>query len=131
MATHLSKLLAACAFALAALVWLDAMSLLPLFVVAVILGIGRAFAGPALSAIAPNLVPPALLPSAIALNSIAWQTGAILGPLLGGAAYALSTSLTYEASGALYAIALAAILLIRPIPRGPSGRTRRFPLRPR
>ena len=33
-----------CAAALAALVWLDAMSLVPLFAVAVLLGIGRAFA---------------------------------------------------------------------------------------
>ena len=37
-----------CAAALAALVWLDAMSLAPLFAVAILLGIGRAFAGPAL-----------------------------------------------------------------------------------
>ena len=76
------------------------MSLAPLFVVAVVLGICRAFAGPALGSIAPNLVPPALLPSAIALNSIAWQIGSVAGPLLGGAAYALSRSLPYEASAA-------------------------------
>ena len=109
------------AAALALLVWLDAMTLAPLFAVAVLLGIGRAFAGPALSSIAPNLVPAALLPSAIALNSIAWQAGAVAGPLLGGAAYALSISLPYEASAALYAVSLACMLLIRPIPRGNAG----------
>jgi MFS family permease len=109
------------AAALALLVWLDAMTLLPLFAVAVLLGIGRAFAGPALSSIAPNLVPAALLPSAIALNSIAWQAGAVAGPLLGGAAYALSISLPYEASAILYAVSLACMLLIRPIPRGNAG----------
>jgi MFS family permease len=90
-----------CAAALAGLVWLDAMTLVPLFTVAVLLGIGRAFAGPALSAIAPNLVPPAVLPSAIAMNSIAWQAGAIVGPMLGGFAYAHSPSLTYEDSAIL------------------------------
>lgn len=116
-----------CAASLAALVWLDAMTLFPLFTVAVLLGIGRAFAGPALSAIAPNIVPPAVLPSAIALNSIAWQTGAIVGPLVGGAAYALSPSLPYEASAILYAISLSCMLLIRPIPRGNAGASR--PLR--
>ena len=110
-----------CAAALAALVWAGAMTLLPLFVVAVLLGIGRAFAGPALSAIAPNIVPPAILPSAIALNSIAWQAGAVAGPLLGGGAYALSIGLPYEASAALYAVSLACMLLIRPIPRGNAG----------
>lgn len=110
-----------CAAALAALVWFDAMSLLPLFVVAVALGIGRAFAGPALSAFAPNLVPASLLPSAIALNSIAWQAGAVAGPLLGGAAYAVSFALPYEASTILFAVAVGAMLMIRPIPRGNAG----------
>ena len=109
------------AAALALLVWLDAMSLVPLFAVAVLLGIGRAFAMPALGSIAPNLVPPAILPSAIALNSIAWQIGMVAGPLIGGAAYAISTGLPYQASAALYAVSLAGMLLIRPIPRGNAG----------
>jgi MFS family permease len=116
-----------CAAALAALVWLDAMTLVPLFTVAVLLGIGRAFAGPALSSIAPNIVPPAVLPSAIAMNSIAWQSGAIVGPLLGGAAYSIAPSLPYEASALLYAVALGCMLLIRPIPRGNAAASR--PLR--
>jgi MFS family permease len=73
----------ACAATLAALLWFDAMSLGPLFAVAVALGIGRVFAGPALSSIAPNLVPKELLPSAIALNSIAWQSGAVAGAAAG------------------------------------------------
>jgi len=112
---------------LAALVWFDAMSLVPLFAVAVMLGIGRAFAGPALSSIAPNLVPPALLPSAIALNSIAWQAGAVAGPLIGGAAYALWTALPYEFSAILYGVSLGAMLMLRPIPRGDAGKS--HPLR--
>jgi MFS family permease len=110
-----------CAAALAVLVWTDAMTLAPLFAVAVALGIGRAFAGPALSSFAPNLVPPPLLPSAIALNSIAWQAGAVAGPLLGGAAYAISTALPYEASAILFALGVAAMMVIRPIPLGNAG----------
>jgi MFS family permease len=117
----------ACAAMLAALMWFDAMSLVPLFAVAVLLGIGRAFAGPALGSIAPNLVPPALLPSAIALNSIAWQAGAVAGPLIGGAAFALWHGLPYEASTILYAISLAAMMMIRPIPTGDAGKS--HPLR--
>lgn len=111
----------ACSAALAALVWFDAMSLVPLFAVAVVLGIGRAFAGPALASFAPNLVPPPLLPNAIALNSIAWQAGSVAGPLIGGGAYALSTALPYEASAILFGVALGAMLLIRPIPLGNAG----------
>jgi MFS family permease len=117
-----------CAASLAALVWLDAMTLVPLFTVAVLLGIGRAFAGPALSAIAPNIVPPAVLPSAIAMNSIAWQAGAIVGPLIGGFLYHdRFSSLPYEASALLYAVSLGCMLLIRPIPRGNAGKS--HPLR--
>lgn len=111
----------ACAAALAALVWFEAMSLVPLFAVAVALGIGRAFAGPALSSFAPNLVPAELLPSAIALNSIAWQAGAVAGPLLGGATYAISTALPYESSVVLFAVAVGAMFIIRPIPKGNAG----------
>ena len=106
---------------LALLVWFDAMSLLPLFAVAVLLGIGRAFAMPALASIAPNLVPAAILPSAIALNSIAWQIGMVAGPLIGGGAYAVSTGLPYEASATLYAVSLGAMMLLRPIPKGNAG----------
>jgi MFS family permease len=116
-----------CAAALAALMWFGAMSLAPLFAVAIILGVCRAFAGPALGSIAPNLVPPEQLPSAIALNSIAWQTGSVVGPLLGGGAYALWRGLPYEASALLYALSLGAMLLIRPIPKGNAGESR--PLR--
>jgi MFS family permease len=116
-----------CAATLAGLVWLDAMSLVPLFGVAVLLGVGRAFAGPALGSIAPNLVPTAILPSAIALNSIAWQAGSVVGPLIGGATYAFSRSLPYESSALLYAVAVACMMLLRPIPRGNAGES--HPLR--
>src|SRR5688572_29675976 len=42
-----------------------------LFAVAALLGVARAFAGPALGALAPNLVPRIILPKAIALSSTA------------------------------------------------------------
>ncbi len=116
-----------CGLWLAALVWADAMSLVPLFAVSVVLGIGRAFAGPALAAFAPNLVPAPLLPSAIALNSIAWQSGAVVGPLIGGGAYALSIALPYELSALLFALSVGAMLLVKRIPRGNAGESK--PLR--
>jgi MFS family permease len=110
-----------CAAALAALVWYDAMTLAPLFAVAVILGVCRAFSGPALGAIAPNLVPPEILPSAIALNSIAWQVGMVAGPLIGGLVFAVSKSLPYETSALLYAVSFACMMMLRPIPKGNAG----------
>lgn len=117
----------ACAAALALLSWHNAMNLPALFTVAVLLGIGRAFAGPALSAFAPNIVPAPLLPSAIALNSIAWQSGAIAGPMIGGLLYASDPAHSYAVSAALLAVAFGAFLFIRPIPKGNAGQS--HPLR--
>jgi len=48
----------------------------------------ESFAGPAMQGIAPNVVPRASLPTAIALGSVAWQGGAVLGPAMGGFLYA-------------------------------------------
>ncbi|KPF67310.1 MFS transporter [alpha proteobacterium AAP81b] len=107
----------ACAGVLGALAWRDALTIEALFVVAFVFGIGRAFAGPALSALAPNLVPRELLPSAIALGSISWQTGAIAGPPLGAYLYAASAATAYIAAAALFGAALGLLLLIGPVPR--------------
>jgi len=114
-----------CALALAAFAWAGTTTLEVLYVVAALLGVARAFAGPALSALAPNLVPRDILPRAIALSSIAWQTGAILGPALGGYLYAAAPFAPYAASGLLFVVSLGGLLAIqrieRPsIARGPS-----------
>lgn len=108
---------AGCAAMLGLLAWSDAVTLPALFTVAALLGVARAFAGPALSALAPNLVPAAVLPSAIAMSSIAWQTGAVLGPASGGYLYAHSEWLPYAAAAGLFAISFCALMLIRPIAR--------------
>lgn len=106
-----------CAAALGCLAWRHATTLLDLYVVAALLGVGRAFAGPALSALAPNLVPRDILPRAIALSSIAWQTGAVLGPALGGYLYAFAPYAPYAVSGLLFATAFLCMLAIPPVPR--------------
>lgn len=108
-----------CALALAWVTWNDAMSLPVLFGVAIALGVARAFAGPALSALAPNLVPKEVLPNAIALSSIAWQTGMIVGPAIGGYLYVVSPALPYAATAALLCISLVALSLIGHVPRTP------------
>ncbi|HEU5285027.1 MAG TPA: MFS transporter, partial [Sphingomicrobium sp.] len=59
------------------LAWCTASDLLTLpllFGLAALHGIARVFVGPAMTAIAPNIVPPELLPRAIAMSSIAWQS---------------------------------------------------------
>ncbi|RJY10156.1 MFS transporter [Aurantiacibacter aquimixticola] len=106
----------ACAAVLAVATWQDAITLPLLFAIAVVLGVVRAFAGPAYSALAPNLVPPAILPQAIALSSIAWQTGMIVGPALGGYLYVVDPALPYAVASALYVVALIGVSTIRNLP---------------
>ncbi|HEV2748865.1 MAG TPA: MFS transporter [Allosphingosinicella sp.] len=117
-----------CAGMLGWLTWSEAMSLSALFAVAGFIGIARAFSGPALGALAPNLVPKEVLPNAIALGSIAWQVGMIVGPALGGYLYAWQPFLAYAASAGLFALALLALLRIGPVPR-PAMDRGRHPLR--
>jgi MFS family permease len=106
-----------CAGALAYFAWTRSTTLEILYVVAALLGVARAFAGPALGALAPNLVPREILPRAIALSSMSWQTGAILGPAVGGYLYAFAPYAPYACSAVLFAIAFALLLAIPPVPR--------------
>ena len=106
-----------CAATLAWLTWSGRESLPALFTVAALLGVSRAFAGPALGALAPNLVPPAVLPTAIAFSSISWQSGAVIGPALGGYLFAGASWLPYVVSTMLFATCLTCLMFIRPLPR--------------
>jgi len=90
-----------------------------LFSVAALLGVARAFAGPAISALAPNLVPREILPNAIALSSAAWQTGAIAGPALGGILYDVTPRLPYGLSVVLFSFSVFCLFTIPPIARTP------------
>jgi MFS family permease len=106
-----------CALILFGATWAGIINLPILFGVAALLGVARAFAGPALSALAPNLVPREILPNAIALSSAAWQTGAIVGPALGGILYDVVPHLSYGFSAALFAFSTLCLFLIGEVPR--------------
>lgn len=108
---------AGCAFALALLTFHGTITLGALFVVAALLGVARAFASPALQALAPNLVPVAVLPTAIALSSVAWQTGSVIGPAMGGYLYAAAHWLPYAVSAGLFSLAFIMLLLVSPVTR--------------
>jgi MFS family permease len=106
-----------CALSLAWLTWSGHITLPALFSIAALLGVARAFAGPALSALAPNLVPRPSLPTAIAISSIAWQSGAVLGPALGGYLYAAAHWLSYSVASGLFLLSCLMLFLISPVPR--------------
>ncbi|KRB86614.1 MFS transporter [Sphingomonas sp. Root710] len=110
-----------CATALALLTWRDAVSLPALFMIAALLGVARAFSGPAFQALSPNLVPPAILPAAIATSSVAWQIGGIIGPPLGGYLYAIHPPLAYAVSAGLLLSAWINLMMIPPVPRTAGG----------
>lgn len=106
-----------CAATLAWLTWTGTVGLPALFTVAALLGVARAFASPALQALAPNLVPARVLPTAIAYGSIAWQSGSVLGPAMGGYLYAAHHALPYAVISLLFGAALISLFFIRPIAR--------------
>ena len=114
-----------CAGTLAWFTWNETLTVTVLFGVAIVLGIVRAFNGPALSALAPNLVPKAILPNAIALSSIAWQVGMIVGPAIGGYTYAILPALPYITAFALFAVSLAALSFIGKVPQPARAANRR------
>ncbi|WP_421790917.1 MFS transporter [Hyphobacterium sp.] len=76
-----------------------------IFALLVIFGTARAFRGPAIQALLPNIVPPNLLSRAIALNSSAWQLTMILGPVAGGLLYGVSPLAAYGTATALLVFA--------------------------
>lgn len=94
-----------------------------LFALSAVLGACRAFSAPASSAIGPMLVPKHILPKAIAVNSMAFQTGLIVGPALGGVLVGFSPRFAYGFCAVLCLIAAVLILTIKTptTPDAPSG----------
>ncbi len=91
----------------------DALTLPLLFTFAALHGVARVFVGPAMSAIAPNIVPAKQLPEAIAMSSIAWQVGTVVGPAAGGFLYAADPAMPYWCAAALMLVAIVALTPIR------------------
>lgn len=99
--------------------WQGMTQVWPIFVILVVLGVARAFAGPASSALMPNLVPMELFGKAVAWNSMSWQVATIGGPAIGGVVLLLGTDVVYVASG--LGILLSTIMMWRVTPRPASG----------
>lgn len=113
------------ALSLGLLTYYDMLNLPVLFMMAALHGVARVFVGPAMSAIAPNLVPPGSLPRAIALSSIAWQSASVAGPAVGGLLYAANASSPYWFATGLMLLTIFALLLIPPIYPPPQDKRRK------
>jgi MFS family permease len=92
------------------------LSLPLLFALAALHGTARVFIGPAMSSIAPNIVPAPLMPKAIAINSMAWQIGSVGGPAVAGLLFALGPAVPYWTSTVMMALGSALIFSIRALP---------------
>lgn len=103
-----------CTAALLGLTLTHSFSPWPVFGILVVFGIERAFMGPAVQSLAPNLVPEADLPNAVAWNSSSWQTASILGPVAGGLLYGVSPIAAYSVA---LVFMLAGMLLVISIPK--------------
>lgn len=90
--------------------WLDVTGV---FVGVFVLGVGKAFAAPSLSALLPVLVSPAELPQAVSVTSAATQSAVILGPALGGFIYLAGPGAVYAVGGLLFAASVALLGVIR------------------
>ncbi|MFC4291738.1 MFS transporter [Sphingorhabdus arenilitoris] len=99
-------------------------TLYAIYAISVLLGICRAFIGPAMTALTPNLVPAASLPRAIALSTIAWQVGVIIGPGLAGPLYKVNDALPYIICAGLYALSFTAMMRIGPVARSHIDRSK-------
>ena len=99
-----------------------------LFSLAALHGTARVFIGPALSSIAPNIVPAEIMPKAIAFNSMAWQIGSVGGPAIAGLLFAGNASLPYWTSTLLLGLAASCVFAIRKLP-APAGNRNVHPIR--
>ncbi|WP_251978884.1 MFS transporter [Salinicola avicenniae] len=84
----------------------------PFYAVLVLFGAARAFTGPTLSSLLPQIVPREQLGKAIALNSSIMKIGVIGGPMLGGLLYTLGPALTYSVNLGCFLLAQLALVVV-------------------
>jgi MFS family permease len=99
---------AACSLLLFAITVRDVRSTAPIYAVLLLVGIVRAYNGPAGQAFLPLLVPEKDFPNAVAWGSSIFMAATILGPALGGIIYGLSGNANdvYIAAAITFAISV-------------------------
>ena len=84
-----------------------------IYAVLVLYGCARAFSGPAMQSLLPQIVPRHQLAAAIAANSMLMRSASIGGPLLGGVLYAVGGGeLTYAVCAACFGLGVALLLRV-------------------
>lgn len=88
------------------LTWHGLTSPIPVFALLVLMGIARAFYGPATSSLVVNLVPEKVFPNAVSWSSSSWQIASIVGPVAGGLLYGAGALAPYGVALILLAVAV-------------------------
>lgn len=101
------------AFVLAGLFFTHTVRIWQILSLSFLVGLGQSFGGPAYSALLPTLVPVEDLANAIAMNSIQFNLARVLGPALGGLAYAtVGATWCFALNGVSYLAVIASLMMI-------------------
>jgi MFS family permease len=90
--------------------WTGLHSVLPIFAVLFVIGSGRAFSGPASSALIPHLVPKEDFVNAVTWGSAIFQIANFVGPALGGVLFTLPLHERLRGASLVFAFTLTSIL---------------------
>jgi len=102
------------ALVLAALTFAHVERVWHILILSFIVGSAQSFGGPAYSALIPSLVPKEDLPNAIALNSIQFNLGRVVGPALGGITLAgLGAAWCFGLNGISFVAVIISLYIIR------------------
>jgi predicted MFS family arabinose efflux permease len=103
-----------CAFVLSALFFSHAVKIWHILTLSFLVGLGQSFGGPAYSALLPTLVGAEELSNAIAMNSIQFNLARVLGPSIGGLAYAtFGAAWCFTLNGISYVAVIFSLFMIQ------------------
>ncbi|MCC4307558.1 MFS transporter [Alcanivorax marinus] len=104
---------ALCSALLIALSWRADTDVRLFYAVLVLFGAARAFTGPTLQSLLPQIVPRGLLGKAIALNSSIMKIAVIGGPVAGGLLYPLGPVVAYSVTLSLFVLGVLMLFAVR------------------
>ena len=104
------SLQAVCSFLLFRFAWVRIHQVWPIFLVLFLIGTGRAFSGPASSALLPHLVPQTHFVNAVTWGAAIFQIANIAGPALGGVLYTLPLHHRLHGASLVYALTFCTVL---------------------
>ncbi len=85
-----------------------------IFVCVLLIGIGNALSGPAISALLPTLVPREDLPGAVSLQSVQMNLSRVIGPAIGAPLYVVfGIGTVFGINAATYVFAIASLLVAK------------------